>query len=105
MWAFGKPGGCRIETSSYQPLSSRLSSLTRLYTFEAVPLLTVEQWPVLCDYTAAIADSCLTGMVTVQLPFDLPPDLSPTSPVAARPSFRQAATGVPRNFSPEDRCR
>jgi uncharacterized protein (TIGR03437 family) len=61
--------------------------------FEAAPLFSIEQWSTLCE-ARPYPDSCLRSIITVQMPFDLPPEPSPTFPLAPQPSLLKVKTGL-----------
>ena len=67
-------------------------------TFEPVPIFAIEQWSTLCE-SQNYTDSCLSAIITVQMPFDLPPEPSSTFPLAPQPSLLKVKTG-PKETAP-----
>ena len=63
--------------------------------FEPVPIFAIEQWSSLCGLglETSYPDQCLSAVITVHLPFDLPIERSPTSPVAGRPTLLAIRAG------------
>lgn len=61
--------------------------------FEPVPIFAIEQWATLCE-SRNYPDACLSAIITVQMPFDLPPEPSSTFPLAPQPSLLKVKTGT-----------
>ena len=85
------------------PLVETLGSVTVLVSkgdfaasprrFEPIPILALEQWSSLCNISPQ-SDGCLVGVAFVQMPYDIPPEPSPTSPAALRPSLIKIRFGA-----------